>query len=282
VSYGCTTSIALLPGITPWQLHITYPCILWVAAATCVCLQAPPHLTLPVYYVCLQATPHYLHHHQQQQQLELCPTWSREQRVGYGLQNLGQTCYLNSVLQCLAHTPPLANLCLDSAFSSGCTLGNQCMACALERQLRAMLGRPKGATAYAALRPTPVVERLGLISRQLRLGRQEDAQVGMGYAQAIKHSTRADTPTCLHRHGLCIVTYTCAHVGVDMYLIGYDLCSLIRMPQPVQTAAHNSGPRVTGGSPYSALPSCTHVSHSRCEIVCGTALHCGLSNPFIH
>lgn len=46
--------------------------------------------------------------------------WQQTQSVGVGLQNLGNTCFLNSTLQCLTYTPPLANYMLSLEHTQSC------------------------------------------------------------------------------------------------------------------------------------------------------------------
>uniref|UniRef100_A0A671R1C4 Ubiquitin carboxyl-terminal hydrolase n=1 Tax=Sinocyclocheilus anshuiensis TaxID=1608454 RepID=A0A671R1C4_9TELE len=50
----------------------------------------------------------------------LCLKWNQGHRVGAGLHNLGNTCFLNSTLQCLTYTAPLANYMLTREHSKTC------------------------------------------------------------------------------------------------------------------------------------------------------------------
>uniref|UniRef100_A0A3P9BGF1 USP domain-containing protein n=1 Tax=Maylandia zebra TaxID=106582 RepID=A0A3P9BGF1_9CICH len=66
--------------------------------------------------------------------------WAEVHRIGAGLQNMGNTCFLNSALQCLSYTPPLANYMLTREHSKTCTLFHQqwCYA-VLQRSLQKYL-----------------------------------------------------------------------------------------------------------------------------------------------
>ena len=46
--------------------------------------------------------------------------WKESRAVGSGLCNLGNTCFLNSVLQCLTYTPPLYNYISSGHHSKNC------------------------------------------------------------------------------------------------------------------------------------------------------------------
>ncbi|XP_019499791.1 PREDICTED: ubiquitin carboxyl-terminal hydrolase 36-like [Hipposideros armiger] len=61
--------------------------------------------------------------------------WERVYRVGAGLHNLGNTCFLNSTVQCLTYTPPLANYLLSKEHSRSCELDRQTQATTLVHQI---------------------------------------------------------------------------------------------------------------------------------------------------
>ncbi|KAM6407695.1 ubiquitin carboxyl-terminal hydrolase 42 [Rhynochetos jubatus] len=96
--------------------------------------------------------------------------WQKTQSVGVGLQNLGNTCFLNSTLQCLTYTPPLANYMLTLEHTKSCHEEGFCMMCTMETHINQVL-----CCSNNAIKPTSVINGLKRIGKHFHFGSQEDA-----------------------------------------------------------------------------------------------------------
>ncbi|XP_030338367.1 ubiquitin carboxyl-terminal hydrolase 42 isoform X2 [Strigops habroptila] len=101
---------------------------------------------------------------------KICMDWQQTPNVGVGLQNLGNTCFLNSTLQCLTYTPPLANYMLSLEHTKSCHAKDFCMMCTLEAHINRVL-----CSSNNAIKPTSVISGLKRIGKHFRYGSQEDA-----------------------------------------------------------------------------------------------------------
>ncbi|XP_068168451.1 ubiquitin carboxyl-terminal hydrolase 42-like [Antennarius striatus] len=98
--------------------------------------------------------------------------WTHVHSVGAGLQNIANTCYMNSTLQCLTYTPPLTNFLMTREHSSECNSPKDkfCMMCTLEKHIvKAFSNSGK------AIYPIDVLWKLPYIGGHFGFLHQEDA-----------------------------------------------------------------------------------------------------------
>ncbi|XP_018091929.1 ubiquitin carboxyl-terminal hydrolase 42 isoform X3 [Xenopus laevis] len=107
---------------------------------------------------------------------KICLKWQRAQKVGAGLQNLGNTCFVNSVLQCLTYTAPLSNYLISREHSETCHSQDFCMMCVMQTHISMALSNSGG-----VIKPSAVVNDLRRISKNFRYGSQEDAHEFLRY-----------------------------------------------------------------------------------------------------
>ncbi|KAI0089063.1 hypothetical protein BDY19DRAFT_905998 [Irpex rosettiformis] len=104
-------------------------------------------------------------------------SWPSNAVKGCGLVNTGNTCFLNSALQCLLHTPPLINVLLRHGKEDKCaSKGAFCMSCSMRELM---------ISCYKAKRPVmpyAITSKLQHIAKHLRKGRQEDSHEFLRYA----------------------------------------------------------------------------------------------------
>ncbi|XP_044034881.1 ubiquitin carboxyl-terminal hydrolase 42 [Siniperca chuatsi] len=102
--------------------------------------------------------------------------WTQVHRVGAGLQNMGNTCFLNSALQCLTYTPPFANYMLTREHSKTCHEPGFCMMCTMQNHIIQVF-----ANSGNVIKPIGVLNELKRIAKHFRYGSQEDAHEFLRY-----------------------------------------------------------------------------------------------------
>ncbi|XP_033924335.1 ubiquitin carboxyl-terminal hydrolase 36 [Melopsittacus undulatus] len=112
-------------------------------------------------------------------QERLSMEWQWVLPIGAGLENLGNTCFLNSTVQCLTYTPPLTNYLLSKEHCCTCDQGSFCMIRIMQNHVAQAF-----ANSGSVIEPMDFVQNLKKIAGHMCFGQQEDAHEFLRYTIA--------------------------------------------------------------------------------------------------